>query len=706
MSMTGATQSGILYVTSATELVAALQSATVGSTITLAPGDYGDVLINQQNFASEVTIKSADADEPATFNTIRIMHSSNLTLDGIEVAFKPTATTVLFDNAVSISGSSGVSVINSTIHGGPAVNGVLPTETDLDASRNVLGLPTARGINVVNSSDITIADNDISFFAKGVTLSSVDGLTIQSNEIHEMRTSLIAGGDVSNALIDANHLYHSNPWNFGGLGDHGDFIILWTTPTQDGPSENITITNNFIDQGTKSGILGIYLDDNANLKGHVNVTIDNNVISNANALGILLENVDGVVSNNTLIQPRDADYHTLPGILVKKGSQVELTDNVVGRITIYDDSTAKQTGNVIATREDYGKIFVNGLVYAPTLKDLVLAPGAEDFLKGAGADLTALALSDLGVRDADIPVFDTGPNGAFGTKPAEGGSAPIYVVKPIEIVTHLQGTVGADSLSDAKGAALLEAGAGDDKYVVNNLATSILEHETGGTDKVFSYIDYTLGNNLENLALLGTAKIGTGNELSNSIKANDLGNTIYGLGGDDTLIGGKGDDTLYGGLGNDRLTGGEGNDVLWGGEGNDVLNGDAGDDALYGGDGDDTLRGGSGVDSFTGGNGADKFIFLTRDLPDAKSTEWISDFSSAEKDKICLTDIDANILTTANDKFTFIGTQSFTHTAGELRYSVVDGDAIIQGDVNGDGLGDFTIGLAGVTEVVASNFML
>src|SRR5690606_36607783 len=115
---------------------------TAGSTITLAAGDYGDVLIDRQKYASEVTIKSADADEPATFNTIRIMNSSNLTLDGIEVAFKPTTTTVLFDNAVSISGSNGVSVVNSTIHGGPAINGVLPTETDLDASRNVLGLPT------------------------------------------------------------------------------------------------------------------------------------------------------------------------------------------------------------------------------------------------------------------------------------------------------------------------------------------------------------------------------------------------------------------------------------------------------------------------------------------------------------------------------------------------------------------------------------
>ncbi len=95
-----------------------------------------------------------------------------------------------------------------------------------------------------------------------------------------------------------------------------------------------------------------------------------------------------------------------------------------------------------------------------------------------------------------------------------------------------------------------------------------------GTDTVQSLVDYTLGANLENLALTGTAATsGTGNELNNVITGNVAGNTLHGLGGNDTLRGGLEADTLEGGAGNDRLEGGAGADtyLFARGEGQDVL---------------------------------------------------------------------------------------------------------------------------------------
>jgi hypothetical protein len=57
-------------------------------------------------------------------------------------------------------------------------------------------------------------------------------------------------------------------------------------------------------------------------------------------------------------------------------------------------------------------------------------------------------------------------------------------------------------------------------------------------------------------------------------------------------------------------------------------------------------------------------------------------------DKIDLSQVDANANTGANDAFTFIGTAAFTGAAGQLRHGMVGPNAIVQGDVNGDGVAD------------------
>jgi Ca2+-binding RTX toxin-like protein len=89
--------------------------------------------------------------------------------------------------------------------------------------------------------------------------------------------------------------------------------------------------------------------------------------------------------------------------------------------------------------------------------------------------------------------------------------------------------------------------------------------------------------------------------------------------GNDTFIGGKVDDKFYGLGGKDTMDGNDGNDTLEGGDGKDVLNGDRGNDVL------------------SGGAGKDSFIF-DRNVKGLNNVDTITDFNSAEGDKIKLDD--------------------------------------------------------------------
>jgi Ca2+-binding RTX toxin-like protein len=65
---------------------------------------------------------------------------------------------------------------------------------------------------------------------------------------------------------------------------------------------------------------------------------------------------------------------------------------------------------------------------------------------------------------------------------------------------------------------------------------------------VYSSVSLTLGANLENLVLTGSAAInGAGNALANVMTGNAAANTLNGGAGSDTLAGGLGNDTLIGG---------------------------------------------------------------------------------------------------------------------------------------------------------------
>ncbi len=127
----------------------------------------------------------------------------------------------------------------------------------------------------------------------------------------------------------------------------------------------------------------------------------------------------------------------------------------------------------------------------------------------------------------------------------------------------LRGGAGADSLFGGTGLDLLQGGDNDDVYLVTDGGATVSEALNAGLDLVNATVSFVLGNNIENLTLLGGSAIdGTGNGLANVIAGNGAANVLDGAGGADSLSGGNGNDTLLGGAGADTLTGGGGGDTF------------------------------------------------------------------------------------------------------------------------------------------------
>ncbi len=322
----------------------------------------------------------------------------------------------------------------------------------------------------------------------------------------------------------------------------------------------------------------------------------------------------------------------------------------------------------------------------------------------------------------------------------------------------LNGASGNDIIIGGQGADRLSGGGGDD-IIDGGVSGDILNGNGGddiilggfGNDRIdggtgIDTVDYSgFGGNITvNLNQNGnpqTAGGGGVDEIINveNIIGGDFADRLTGLSGDTEINGGAGGDRIFGLGGNDSLFGGEANDFIQGGNGNDIINGERGQDQLNGGAGNDTLIGGgneaeldrltgaAGNDILDGGGGRDILrgdsfdtatgmsitggadIFDYNSIFDSRAggqRDIIRDFVQGE-DLIDLSDIDGNPFTTdVDDPFTFIGRDTFSGTAGELRFQDAGRNVVVSIDFNGNGTADMQIQLNGNFELEASDFIL
>jgi Ca2+-binding RTX toxin-like protein len=138
---------------------------------------------------------------------------------------------------------------------------------------------------------------------------------------------------------------------------------------------------------------------------------------------------------------------------------------------------------------------------------------------------------------------------------------------------------------------------------------------------------------------------------------------------------------------------------LFAGKANDVLKGGAQADLIHGN---------LGADQLTGNGGADTFRYQDVAESNSGSMDHILDFTPGT-DKIDLSRIDANTAVAGDQAFTWIGSNGFSGTAGELRAENLNNMGwFLEGDTDGDGFADFVVMLTlqGSVPLSSGDFIL
>ena len=309
------------------------------------------------------------------------------------------------------------------------------------------------------------------------------------------------------------------------------------------------------------------------------------------------------------------------------------------------------------------------VVFTPTSGFSGPASFTYDISDGNGGTDTASVSLTVQGGGGLTGIIGTAGDDVFNARTTAPGQA-----LPTSAAEVIHGLGGNDRIDGVGGADTMYGGAGDDVYFLRSAGAIASETDpltgldSGGEDRVFSFVDTVLGNFVENLSLAGTAVSGTGNALDNVLYGNAQDNVLVGLDGNDVLNGLVGGDTMEGGNGDDvyfvddvgdmvvELPGqgddrvnsaidyvltdgverlnltrtavsGTGNDldnIMHGNAEDNILDGSSGHDRIFGNAGNDTIIGGEGMDTVTGGAGSDVFVFSS--ISDAG--DRLNDFAS------------------------------------------------------------------------------
>ncbi|ESQ88627.1 hypothetical protein ABAC460_15160 [Asticcacaulis sp. AC460] len=451
-------------------------------------------------------------------------------------------------------------------------------------------------------------------------------------------------GNDSLAGLDGNDVLDGGAGNDTMAGGNGN-DTFYVDATGDNVVENSTGGIDTVYSSATYNLSGRYIEF-LNLTGaaHINATGNSlaNTLTGNSGNNILSglggnDNLDGGAGIDTLIGGAGDDTFTVDNAgdtvtelagegtdTVRSSLNYVLSANLENLILL-GSSNANGTGNDgnnVLTGNDGTNVLTGGLgndtYYIQNTGDNVVEAtngGFDTVIASVTYSLAGRQVENLTLTGA--AALNATGNGLANTLVGNSG------------VNMLDGGAGHDRLDGGIGADIMTGGTGNDTYVVDDAYDYTTEAPSGGTDLVESSVSHTLGSNVENLTLTGTANInGIGNASSNVLTGNSGVNVLTGGAGNDTYYiqnasdnvveaSSGGTDTIFSSVSYGlsaryvetlNLTG-AGNINATGNSFAQALNGNGGNNSLNGLAGNDTLNGNAGNDSLTGGAGGDVFVF-------------------------------------------------------------------------------------------------
>lgn len=394
------------------DLYARLSEAKGGETIELAGGEYGDLYIGNLSgynvaFAENVTIISADPDDPAVFSGAKVVFAKNITFDNVVFDYTFAEGDLSWDRPFQFEQSENITVRNSVFDGDVA-QGVSEADD---------GYGYTQGAYIRDVDGMTLENNEIYGFQRGLIARDSQNVEIKDNDFHSLRHDGMNFAAVQDVLIEGNTVrdFLGRP----GWEDHRDMIQFWTRSTET-RTENVIIRDNHLDIGEGSFTQSIFMRNEIVDMGDAgremfyrNILIENNVIANEQYHGITVGETDGLtIRNNTVIHTGEQTNNgSIPRINVEKAStNVTIEANITAAVNGFaGQQDWAVNNNLLVQSKDpsadgyYGDIFLASSLEAQNSvhKPQLLAGSPMQEL-GAGADVTR-ASDDPGFHFSALP---------------------------------------------------------------------------------------------------------------------------------------------------------------------------------------------------------------------------------------------------------------------------------------------------------------
>ena len=574
--------------------------------------DAGDAVVEAAGAGTDTVQSSIDHSLAA--NVENLVLTGNADLQGAGNAL-----------ANSITGNAGNNVIDGGAGNDTMAGGAGDDTYIVDATADVINEAANGGVDIAYASaNYTLSANVENLVLTGAAAINGSGNALDNsitgndanNVLSGMAGNDVLSGGAGNDTLDGGS---GNDTLFGGAGNDTYVVDSLGDVVTEQAGDGIDTVQSSISLTLGEHLENLTLTGGANLLGTGNAL--DNVITGNSGNNVL----DGQDGNDTLVGGAGNDTLTggagadsLQGGAGDDTYFVDAADTVVeaagaGTDTVHSgasytlganlenlvlsgDGDLDGTGNALANaiRGTAGANVLDGGAGADTLAggagdDTYIVDNAGDIVveaAGEGVDTVRSSVSYLLSENVENLVLTGGANinaignfgdnsltgngganlldGGFGNDTLAGGAGNDTLV----------GGLGDDLLDGGLDADLMQGGAGNDSYLVDNVADTIVEGAGDGIDTVYASANHTLSANVEHLVLTGGASLsGSGNALDNTITGNSGDNLLSGMAGNDTFVGGAGNDVLLGGAGDDTyLFGiGDGADRVIDAEGNGTL---------------------------------------------------------------------------------------------------------------------------------------